>query len=131
MVKKPRFRSNPEARTQRKVIDFLRLRGWYVRQTHGNAYSVGWPDLYCFHREHGTRWVDLKVLGQNRLTKAQCQVWPEMAAAGIGVWIMTSASEEEYGKLFLPANFSEYWRPSYDKYCRPVEEILDEMDENA
>ena len=128
MVKKPRFRSNPEATIQRKTIDFLRKRGWYVKATHGNAYFSGFPDLFCWHTNHGLRLIDLKVAGRCKLTKAQIQTWPEMAEFDCGVWIMVDATEEEYAKLFESPNFRSFWKPSYDKYCRSVVEILDEFD---
>lgn len=44
---------------------------------------------------------------------------------------MVDATEDEYAKLFGPPNFRQFWKPAYDKYCRSVEEILDEFDQDA
>lgn len=131
MVKKPRFRTSPEAKIQKDVISFLRLRGWLVKATHGSAFARGWPDLFCWHREYGLKWVDIKVLGRCKLTKAQIQTWPQWQKAGLDVWIMVAATEEEYAKLFQPGNFTQFWKPAYDKYCRPVDDILDEFEQDA
>ena len=131
-VKKPRFRSSPEARVQADVIKFLEIRGWLVERMHGNAFQSGIPDLYCFNPSLGGseglhRWVDLKVKGQHRYTKAQCQKWPLWESIGLGVWIMMGATDEWYAKLFQLPNFRDYWIPSYDKYNLSIEEILEEM----
>lgn len=42
---------------------------------------------------------------------------------------MLNDTEEEYGKLFKKHNFWDYWRPSYDKYLTPIEDIIDEIRE--
>lgn len=135
MVQKPKFRSRPEAVLQRKIIDFLRDRGWHVRHTHGNAYQKGYPDLLCFNQgflktEFGPyRPIDVKVEGQHKYTKAQCLEWPEWMpeAGGPGVWIMMGATEEWYRKLFQPPNMWEYWRPAYNKYRVPIDEVISEL----
>jgi len=136
LAKKPVFRSDPEARLQKQIIDFLRDRGWHVRHTHGNAYQKGYPDLLCYNRSFTrTEWgpyrpIDIKVKGQHKYTKAQCLEWPEWMpeAGGPGVWIMMEASELEYRKLFQAPNMWEFWKPAYDKYRVSVEEILQEME---
>lgn len=133
MVKKPVFRSNPEARLQEKVIAMLRDRGWFVRSTHGNAYQKGFPDLYCYNPVFekapfgATRWIDLKVEGRHQYTKAQCLEWPEWEAGGVGIWIIMGDTDQWYAKLFEPPNFRDYWRPAYDKYRVPLDEILKEL----
>lgn len=137
MVKKPIFRSSPEARLQEQIIQFLRDRGWHVRQTHGNAFQKGVPDLLCFNAsfirtEFGPyRPIDVKVEGQHKYTKSQCLEWPEWMpeAGGPGVWIMMGATEKWYAKLFQPPNMWDYWRPAYDKYRVTHEEILRELDD--
>ena len=131
-MKKPVFRTRPEDAVQEKIIAFLKMRGWHVEKMHGNAFQSGIPDLYCFNPSLGGseglhRWVDVKVEGRHKYTKAQCQKWPLWESIGIGVWIMMGATEEWYGKLFGPHNFRDYWRPGYDKYCQTVEDILDEL----
>lgn len=127
-MKKPRApRSRPEAAIQKKVIDFLTMRGWYVKSTHGNAYQSGFPDLFCYHPDYGMRWVDIKNPLNYRYTKAQCQTWPVMEQYGCGVWIMVAATEEEYAKLFQPPNFRDYWKDHYNQYLRKKEEIIQEL----
>ena len=128
-MKKPVFRTSPEAAIQEAIISFLERRGWYVKATHGNAYTSGWPDLYCFHKKHGYRWIDVKNPKRFGYTKAQIQQWPDMHEAGIGIWIMFAADEENYSRLFNPPNWRDFWKPSYDKYRRSVESILDEMEQ--
>lgn len=123
----PVFRSSPEDIIQRAIIAFLELRGWFVRETHGNAYQKGFPDLYMFHREYGSRWVDCKNPVRHRYTKAQCQEWPKWEAAGVGIWIMFEASEEAYATLFADPNFRKYWKPHYDKYNTPIASIISEI----
>jgi hypothetical protein len=134
MVKKPVFRSKPEDAIQARIISFLEARGWHVEKMHGNAFQKGIPDLYCFHPKMNPpeglhRWVDVKVKGRYQLTKAQCQKWPLWESIDLGVWIMVDATEEEYRKLFGGPNFRDYWKPAYDKYCRSVEDILDEFEQ--
>jgi len=127
MVKKPIFRSNPEHKIESNLRRFLEIRGWLVEKTHSTAYSSGWPDLMCWHLDYGLRWVDVKVPGQHRYTKAQCQKWPAWEKGGLGVWVLMGATDEWYSKLFKPPNFREYWKPHYDKYLIPVGDILDEL----
>ena len=127
MAKVPRYRSSPEAAIQRKIVGFLKLRGWVVERMHGNAYQMGIPDLFCYHDRYSFRWVDVKVQGQYRYTKAQCQKWTRWEESGLGVWIMVDATEAEYAKLFEPPNFRAYWKKSYDKYITPISEIMKEL----
>lgn len=115
----------------------LRLRGWFVRETHGNAFQKGWPDVYAHNNsfknsEFGpVRWIDCKVKGSYQFTKAQCQEWPRWEAGGVGIWIMTGAEEEDYKLLFENPNWRKFWKPAYDKYVRDINEILGEMDEET
>ena len=133
-VKKPIFRGSPEKAEQKQIIIMLRDRGWFVRSTHGNAYQKGFPDLFAYNPafervQFGPcRWIDTKVKGQHRYTKAQCIEWPEWEAGGVGIWILMGHSDEDYGLLFRPPNFREFWRPSYDKYRIPVEDLLKDME---
>ena len=118
---------NPESGIQASIQRFLRQRGWLTERMHGNAYQVGIPDLFAFHKKHGFRWIDVKVKGKYSFTKGQCQKWTEWEKHDLGVWIMIAASDDEYMKLFQPPNFRAYWRPSYDKYLRSLDSILDEL----
>lgn len=115
-MKAPVFRTNPEDRIQRKIIAALELRQWFVRETHGNAFQKGFPDLFGWHRQYGLRWIDCKTPNRYRYTKAQCLEWPLWEAAGVGVWVMFGDSEQEYANLFKPCNYRAFWKPHYDKY---------------
>lgn len=128
MAKKPVFRGNPEKKIETEIREFLALRGWLVEKTHSSAYSSGWPDLMCWHPEHGLRWVDVKVKGRYHYTKSQCQTWPKWEGHGLGVWIMVAATEEEYAKLFDRPNFRDYWRNSYNRYIQDPKEVVNSLD---
>ncbi len=114
-MKAPIFRSSPEDAIQRRIVSAMELRRWFVRETHGNAFQKGFPDLFCWHATYGLRWIDCKVPARFKYTKAQVIQWPKWEAGGVGVWVMFADSEEEYGKLFKPHNFRDYWQPRYDK----------------
>jgi hypothetical protein len=127
-MKQPVFRTRPEAAIQKRIIAFLRARGWTVKPTHGNAFSKGWPDLWCWHQGMQIfRWVDCKNPADFEYTKAQIQTWPLWEADGIGVWIMFEADEENYSKLWEPHNFRHYWKPRYDKHLRNPLDIIAEL----
>ena len=49
-----------ELHIQRKLVEFLRARGWYVERMLANAYQTGIPDLYCYHPRWRERWVEVK-----------------------------------------------------------------------
>jgi hypothetical protein len=100
----------PEAKIQSELIAFLEARGWFVKVTVGTAMSSGFPDLFCCHKNVGTRWIDVKNPKSWRLTPAQKDVWPKMTANGSGVWILTAATQFEYEKLFAPANWHLYYK---------------------
>lgn len=122
---KARFRSSPEKIIEDAIRLFLSERGWRVDKTHSSAYSSGWPDLHCWHPHFGLRWVDVKNPLAYTYTKSQCQLWPQWEKFGLGVWIMFAASDDEYSRLFKPANFRDYWKPRYDEYLRDISEILE------
>lgn len=125
MPRQPRFASRPEAAIQEDIIEFMQLRGWLVEVTHGNVYQAGLPDLFCWNeRLDKFRWIDVKNPSNYRFTAAQCKTWTEWEKHGLGVWIMVGANEEEYAKLFQPANMRDYWRPSYDQYLLTIEEVI-------
>ena len=106
---------NPEAVVQDAVIGFLRDRDWTVMPTHGNAAQKGFPDLYVVHRDYGQRWIEMKYMESYSFTVAQLEFFPKINDAGIGIWILTAATREEYAKLFDPkynplGNWMEYLR---------------------
>lgn len=95
----------PESIIQRAIIDYLKLRDWFVLNMHGNEYQQGVPDLYACHKRYGTRWIEVKRKEKYRFTPAQMDVFPEFAAKGVGIWILTAATKGEYDKLFGPPNW--------------------------
>lgn len=101
-------KQGPEAKIQHDIIDFLKIRDWLVMPTHGNIYQFGFPDLYCAHHMHGSRWVEVKNPLAYSFTPAQVKFFPLMYAHGVGVWILTAASQGEYEKLFKPCNYHAY-----------------------
>jgi len=102
------FKEGPEAKIQRSIIDFLRLREWVVMPTHGNMYQSGFPDLYIVKRRYGSRWIEVKNPEHFVFTPAQWEMFPKLIAEGIGIWILTAATETEYQKLFKKPNLWVY-----------------------
>lgn len=119
------IKGSEEARIQKKLVAYLRERGWLVERIIGNAFQMGLPDLYLFRRDAGSRWVDVKVPGKYSFTKAQKIKWPYWHSLGLGVWILTAASQAEYDKLFAPANWQEYWKDSWG--VPDVDAMIDEL----
>jgi len=98
----------PENIIQGDIIKMLELKDWFVINMHGNEYQMGVPDLYACHNRYGTRWIEVKRKDKYRFTSAQIDVFPELAAKGVGVWILTAATTHEYNKLFKPANWHTF-----------------------
>ena len=63
------------------------------------------PDLYACHKRYGPRWVEVKRKDKYRFTKWQLEVFPQLTEKGVGIWVLTSATEKEYKKLFGPPNW--------------------------
>lgn len=128
-MKSRKFKSKtgPEAKIQRKFIEYLEQRGWHVERMIGNALQKGIPDIYIMHPKYGSRWVDLKNPGKYEFTTNQKIKWPIWDKYGIGIWIITGCSDEEYNKLFYPPNWREYWKPKYDKEAKELEENLERL----
>lgn len=105
---KKKATKGPEEIIQDDIIKFLILRGWYVKATHGNMYQKGFPDLFACHTSYGHRWIEVKNPAAYSFTPAQVIEFPKMVANGSGIWILTAATEEEYNKLFKPANWWQF-----------------------
>ena len=107
---KIRLKDNPEAKISAAIVDYLKLRDWFVKKTHGNAYTDGWPDLFVCHHTFGQRWVEVKLpdMKGSHFTAAQLRDFPMFCAKGSGVWVLTGATEFEYQKLFKPPNYWQY-----------------------
>jgi hypothetical protein len=99
----------PEAKIQRDLIAFLRMREWFVKETHGNCFQQGFPDLWCNHISYGARWIEVKNPECYSFTGAQQRDFP-MFCRGSGVWILCAPTEDEYSKLWEPPNWSYYLR---------------------
>lgn len=127
----PKFRNKhgPEYKIQREFIRFMRERNWVVERMIGNAYQYGIPDLYVGHSKYGTRWIDIKNPVAYEFTRQQRIKWPQWERYGIGVWIITAATQEEYAALFRPPNFRNYWKPKYDEEPT-IDQLLGELDES-
>ena len=135
-MKHIRQREGPEHKIQRELVAYLEVREWLVEVMHGNAFQRGIPDLYLFHRKWGQRWVDVKNPKQYAFTKAQKFKWPRWEKAGLGIWILTAASQEEYDKLFAAPNWRDYWKPSWapptpDEIDKLLQEVIDETAEET
>lgn len=119
----------PEWHIRADVIRFLETRGWLVEIMVGSAYQTGIPDLYCYHRKWGERWIDVKQPKRYTFTKAQRIKWPKWGAGGIGIWILNAATQEEYDKLFKPPNWRDYWKPQWKvPSITDIDKLLEEME---
>lgn len=96
-----------EAARQQRVIKYLRLRNWQVKETEGTLLSYGWPDLYTAHLQYGPRWIEMKVPG-GKLRETQIEFITDFALVGVGVWVLTDDTIKEYQKLFKPPNWQEF-----------------------
>lgn len=94
--------SGPEAAIQLKLMAKLKALDWLVIATHGNEFCMGLPDLYCAHKTYFTRWIEVKNPLAYSFTAAQLEVFPAMSSKGVGIWILTSADDDELRKLFKP-----------------------------
>jgi hypothetical protein len=99
----------PEDIIQKAIIARLKEMDWYVKVTHGNLWQSGLPDLYTAHRLYGQRWIECKNPLSYSFTPAQQRDFPAMTLAGVGIWILTGATDAHMKKLFLPANWQEYY----------------------
>ncbi len=105
MMRKIRSRRKPESILQDRIVDLLKLHDWYCKETHGNIYQSGLPDIYACHKRYGARWIEVKMPTGYCFTPAQIDTFPEFAAKGVGIWIFTAATEEQYELLFGPPNW--------------------------
>lgn len=98
-------RDGPESKIQDAIIDMLKLKDWHIESTHGNMYQHGFPDLYCMHLRYGTRWIEVKNPVKYSFTPAQLEKFPMFTAKGVGIWILTAATESQYQLLFGSPNW--------------------------
>lgn len=103
-----KLRDRPERRIQDALVKYLEERGWFVKQTHGNAHQDGFPDLYATHLAYGQRWIEVKNAEAYHFTPAQIDSFTKWSGCGVKIWVLVAATDEEYKKLFAPANWQEY-----------------------
>ena len=112
-VPKARKKRGPERIIQDDLVRLLKGYDWFVKETHGNMYQSGFPDVYAFHKSYGQRWIEVKNPDSYSFTSAQLEWFPMFSAHQCGIWILTAATETEYRKLFSAANWHIYlniWR---------------------
>lgn len=124
MALEPIFRDNPELRIRTRIRRYLKNKGWYTKIMHGNQFQSGIPDLFCYHKEYGMRWIDAKNPKRYSYTVAQIKLWPVLESHGCGVFILFEGDAANYKLLFQPPNFRKYWKPRYDKIFRDNYQIL-------
>jgi len=123
-IKRPKH--GPEWYIQRDLMVYMKARGWHVERMTGNMYQKGIPDLYCYHKTWGERWIDVKNDGKYSFTDDQKRKWPIWERAGIGIWILTGANQQQYDLIFKPPNFRSYWKRSWDKEFN-LESLLQQL----
>jgi len=102
------FKKGPEDVIQEAIVEYLRIREWWVHETHGNTYSHGLPDLIAGHYKYGVRFIEVKNPKKYAFTGAQLETFPKMIGHGIPVYVLVAASDSEYRKLFGPSNYWQY-----------------------
>lgn len=96
---------SPERKIQDNIILMLTRLKWVVKETHGNMYQAGFPDLYATHAKFGPRWIEVKNEPSYSFTPAQKITFPMFSANGSPIWIMFDATHAEYMLLFKPENW--------------------------
>ncbi len=114
----------PEQQIQDELVEFLRIRQWHVETISADPFQNGLPDLFCANKKVGIRWVEVKRPSGYTITLRQRQRWPVWHAFGIGIWILTAATQEEYDKLFKPPNWHDFWK---EEFRVPTQEDIDAM----
>lgn len=105
---KPHKKGRPEGIIQDAILAMLRMKGWFVKPTHGNIYQHGFPDLYATHSKYGPRWIEVKNPKSYKFTPAQMEDFQKFSANGTGIWVLVAATEDEYKKLFKRPNWFVY-----------------------
>lgn len=108
LPKRDRGSKKPETIIQNKIISKLQMRGWLVKVTYGSMYQSGFPDLYCYHKLYGQRWVEVKNPKAYKFTPAQMEWFHKFASVGCGIWILTAEDDSELEKLFGPPNWHTF-----------------------
>ena len=104
----PKSRKGPEAIIQEKIVKKLTLLGWYVKETHGNVFQYGFPDIFATHSIYKQRWIEVKNPDGWQFTAAQHETFPKFIANGAPIWVLMGDSDFEINKLFAPSNMWYY-----------------------
>lgn len=91
-----------------------------VKETHGNAYQSGFPDLFATHPLWKMRWIEVKYAYSFEFTKAQLRDYPKMGTYGCPVYVLTFANEVEYLKLFHPTNNLNEYLNCFSNNCHDI-----------
>ena len=100
-----------------------------MERTIGNAFQIGVPDLFIAHPEVGAA-LDRRASNRERTTaspRPKSRNGRCGTAFGIGIWILTAATQEEYDKLFGPPNWRAFWKESWGE-VPDIDALLDELD---
>ncbi len=100
-------KTNPETIIQSAIMRMLTRKGWLVKRMGASQYLVGFPDLFAYHQVYKTRLIEVKT-STGKLEKSQIKEFTRFAKYDCGVWVLKGASQEEYNKLFAPANWWTY-----------------------
>jgi hypothetical protein len=127
---KPKIRKphGPEYGIQKKVVTFLRERGWHVERLIGVGWQYGLPDLFACHRSYGMRFIEIKNEDHYVFTKQQRWKFPLLMQNGCGIWILTDADEFQYNRLFREPNLWDYLKPEDCFSQAIIDEILKELE---
>ena len=121
----------PESKIQNEIIEYLELRKWYVRILHGNAHQSGMPDLFICRRSMGWRFVEVKQPKAYIFTENQAIDFPKFQKEGVGIWVLTAATDHEYMKLSAPANWWHYFEPTKIRSPKDKKKPPDEVGPEA
>ena len=90
-----------ERQLQKRVTDAAQALGWTCYHTRYSLGSeAGFPDLACFHPEHGALYLELKV-GRNHPTAAQRAWLTLLYAAGQRVAVLRESDHDHQVLLEL------------------------------
>lgn len=98
----------PEAKIQKRILNRLKMDGWFAKETHGNEFQAGFPDIFACHTSYGSRWIEVKQATGFKLKQSQRETFLAFSKRKIGVWILTDSTDWEMRKLFAPANWHTF-----------------------
>jgi len=106
---KIKTKQGPEYSIQQAVIRYLEDRDWMVKVVNAGLYNFGFPDLVACHKNYGIKFIEIKQPVKNvSFTPAQYKYFPEFCRNGAPIYILTSANEENYQRLFDKSNLWIY-----------------------